>query len=246
MEPFFAFFDLPVQRVLSLFAEKSVFFDKAMGCVVEDDLFKGVALFALFVGAWFSRPAGEAVEKREARREKLFVTFFVTLVAVGLARATQKLLWVHERPVFMEKDRLDALGLHFPPVVDPDFLNTFSSFPSDHAVYFAALATGLWLVNRRLGLLAFLWTVFVIGLPRVYLGLHNPSDVVAGCLLGVLLMLAAQRVVWFQRGARRALAWGRQHEGLFYGGGFFLVVNAALLFDEMRHIASGVLKYLGH
>ena len=67
-----------------------------------------------------------------------------------------------------------------------------SSFPSGHATSSMATAFALWL-NTRKGeyrdLHRWGWVAIVlalmIGLSRVYLGLHYPSDVIVGLLLGV-------------------------------------------------------------
>jgi len=61
--------------------------------------------------------------------------------------------------------------------------NTDGGFPSDHAVVAGAATVGVWLVSRRLGLLAALASV-VMGFARVYIGAHYPQDVLAGFALG--------------------------------------------------------------
>lgn len=59
-----------------------------------------------------------------------------------------------------------------------------SSFPSGHAASAAAFATGLALESSRYGLVA-APVAAAVAFSRVYVGVHYPSDVLAGCALGV-------------------------------------------------------------
>ncbi|MGY0068286.1 phosphatase PAP2 family protein [Streptomyces sp. QTS137] len=62
------------------------------------------------------------------------------------------------------------------------------SFVSDHATLTMALAVGLFLANRRLGLVALVIGVLG-GFIRVYMGVHYPTDVVGGLALGTAVAL---------------------------------------------------------
>lgn len=69
------------------------------------------------------------------------------------------------------------------------------SFPSDHAAFLFALAfIFLFLGYRKLGLSFFVMAI-AISLTRIIVGVHYPSDVLAG--LGIGLIAAA--LIWFFR-----------------------------------------------
>ncbi|HKN50387.1 MAG TPA: phosphatase PAP2 family protein [Actinomycetota bacterium] len=63
------------------------------------------------------------------------------------------------------------------------------SFPSDHAAVAAAVTVGLWLVDRRAGLVAGLLAL-AMACARVYAGAHYPGDVLGGLLVGSLVAAA--------------------------------------------------------
>ncbi|MBR7830719.1 phosphatase PAP2 family protein [Actinospica sp. MGRD01-02] len=63
------------------------------------------------------------------------------------------------------------------------------SFPSDHTTVAVALAVGLWIVSRRLGVIAAILAA-IEGFSRIYLGQHYPHDVLGGAILSTAILLA--------------------------------------------------------
>ena len=68
------------------------------------------------------------------------------------------------------------------------------SFPSDHAVMAGAVAAGVLLAHRRLGLVAAV-AALVMAFSRVYVGAHFPLDVLAGLVLGAVVAAASYLLV---------------------------------------------------
>lgn len=88
---------------------------------------------------------------------------------------------------------------YFYPAARPDSLiqaitplfaygNGIDSFPSGHATFFSALATGLYFYHKKLGVF-FAICAILIGLARVISGVHFPVDILAGFILGALVAL---------------------------------------------------------
>lgn len=49
---------------------------------------------------------------------------------------------------------------------------------------FFAFLTGIWLACRSAGVILLFYVVIAISLPRIYIGIHYPTDVLAGAVLG--------------------------------------------------------------
>lgn len=59
-----------------------------------------------------------------------------------------------------------------------------SSFPSGHAAFYFAIVTVVYLHDKKLGILFFVGS-FLMGIARVFGGVHWPSDILAGAAVGV-------------------------------------------------------------
>ncbi|MDO8564946.1 MAG: phosphatase PAP2 family protein [bacterium] len=93
---------------------------------------------------------------------------------------------------------LIRLFVHRPrPFVDGPItallLETSYSFPSGHSAFFFALSTVVFLYNRKVG-----WWFYagalLIGLARIAAGVHYPSDILAGAVLGIAMGYAVQKL----------------------------------------------------
>lgn len=73
--------------------------------------------------------------------------------------------------------------------------STDPSFPSDHAAFVFAIASLIWLNDRRIGFFA-LGIGILVGISRVFVGIHYPGDILGGLLTG----LTASLLVWNIRG----------------------------------------------
>lgn len=102
-----------------------------------------------------------------------------------------------------------------PPVARLDVAPPTSSFPSGHTAAATALYVGLailmfWIYGRRpvtrVAAVVLCCIPFVVGLSRLYRGMHYPSDVLSGALLGVLWLLVVMTTLLprEQRSTRRS------------------------------------------
>ena len=134
----------------------------------------GLVVFAglLAAGWWIARRDGAPAQMAAALWAPLG-----TLLAVAVNQPIVAL--VHEQRPY---DTLSSILVLATPTTDP-------GFPSDHATMAGAVTVGLFLVNRKLGLVAGL-AAALMAFSRVYVAAHYPLDVVAGLLLGAAVSLA--------------------------------------------------------
>jgi undecaprenyl-diphosphatase len=217
-------FDLQVELFLNPFVNRFHAFDWVM--LRSDGYLKGVVIMLL---AWYAlfEPHGEG--RFRQRSELLLGSTLLSMAAIVAARGLAILLPFRVRPIGSP-----ALDFHLPTGASLRMLG-WSSFPSDHAVLFFTIATGIFFVSRPLGGLALAWVASVICFPRLYLGLHWPTDILAGAALGVSIAQIAG-IPAFREWVRQVTSrWHRDQPGLFFASLFLLSYEISTLFDNVRH-----------
>lgn len=168
----------------------------------------GIVLFAVaLVVAWL---AARHAQDAPARVAAVVWAGAAGAAAVAVAKPVASLV-ARPRPFVA----LSGVHLLVPHVPDP-------GFPSDHAVAAGAVAAGLLLALRPVGLVTAVLAV-VMAFTRVYVGVHYPGDVVAGLALGALVAWGGSVLLGSRMatGARRVAATrlrplvvaGRRHRG---------------------------------
>lgn len=214
-------------------AGQSGVIDKLVYDIADSPLLKGGLFLAFYWYLWFDRAPGRRREVAGALTAAVIVAILSRLVQIGLP--------FHQRPLHTPE-----LGVHLPLGVSPETLNTFSSFPSDHAMLFFALCVPIWRYSRPLGLAAMLWTLVVIGLPRIYLGYHYPSDVLGGAIFGVGLMLLLEPLLLRSGLPDRIAKLAERRPSLFHACAFVVTLELAVLFYDTRHFAMAAAQFGKH
>lgn len=103
------------------------------------------------------------------------------MIAQGLAAAilarfgiVELIRWLWERPRPFVENNVNLLL---------DKINV-AAFPSGHAAFFFALSTVIFLYNKKAGLF-FFFASFLISIARVFCGIHWPSDIIGGAIVGI-------------------------------------------------------------
>jgi len=112
--------------------------------------------------------------EKEWRRRLFFLleAILATLLARGIVTETIRFFYAHPRP----PETLNIIAL---------VEKSGNSFPSGHMAFFFALAMILFYIHKKWGTWLFI-IVGLMGITRVFVGVHWPLDIVGGALVGVL------------------------------------------------------------
>lgn len=221
---------------LNHFAGQNPAFDRFVYNIADSAMLKGGLFMAFLWWQWFRRDAATP-----QRRETILTALAGAIAAIAIARVLQLVLPFRERPLHNPD-----LVLTPPIGLNPDTLDGWSSFPSDHAVLFFALAAAVWRLNRSLGIVALFWSLLAICLPRAFLGYHFATDILVGALIGIITMQAAFAVLRPRLLARPLLRWESAHATSFYCAAFLASLELAVLFQDVRQLVSDSLGLMHH
>ena len=180
------------------------------------------------VAAWYWN-----CEPRSTNRQTIVNGFTGIFLALLLGRILQLTLPFRARPIHTA-----GLDLQLPAAMTPDILGGWSSFPSDHAAVFAALVGMVFALSRVLGRIGLAYAIIVVLLPRVCLGLHFLSDVVAGFAVGAAASWLAQSWPANRFVGPFVERLSLRHPAAFYSFSILLLAQLVQMFGDVRRYSS--------
>jgi undecaprenyl-diphosphatase len=233
--------DVAIYRFLAGFAGNWIL-DSLAGKMEANDLFQGGIFLTAYWYIWF-RPG----RKIDNRRRSVIAVLTGTLLALIAERVVSFIVPFRVRPMFDPSVGHPAYTIPLSPN-----LEAWSAFPSGHATFFFALAFGLAFLLRRFTIPVMLYTAGWICLPRMYLGVHYASDIVAGAAIGMGVAWGSLRSEWLRSVvAGRVLAFMETKPNWFYSAAFLVSFEMAYMFDDIRRVgrtafhAVGFVSYYG-
>jgi len=136
--------------------------------LIVNEYFVPVTLALMILYIWF--------DKTQVKARRVLVTAAFSVGLVNLIIQISNEFIIRARPF----DTMDVNMLFYQPT-DP-------SFPSNAAAVGFALAVSIFLVNKKLGVFSILLASFY-GFSRVYAGVHFPSDVLVGSIIGIVSVI---------------------------------------------------------
>jgi undecaprenyl-diphosphatase len=150
----------------------------AIARLMVSDYFVPVVLSLILLGLWF---AGGTSALRE-RNQRGVMTALLGLALANLTVEAFNQVLFRPRPF----SKLEVSLLFYQP--------TDSSFPANPAALGFAIATSVWLWNRKAGS-AMLVMAAAYSIARVYAGVFYPLDVIGGAAIGTLVSLVTALVL---------------------------------------------------
>jgi undecaprenyl-diphosphatase len=229
-------FDKEILQFFSYFAANHFSINNLVVMLADNDLMKGGVLVTLGWYIWFSDMGQEL--QLQLNRKGIFNTMLYTFVGLFITRVSVHLFPFRPRP-FLNTD----LGLFIPENLNILAFSHESSFPSDHATLFMALSYGIWKTNTKVGLFAFIYSVIFILVPRMYLGLHYPSDILIGSLIGIVCVELGFRFNLSKKLDKYLFLFEENKPQYFYPILFVLSYQIADLFEDSRNLLGFILHY---
>lgn len=218
---------------INQFAQHNHAFDHIVVILIGQEVLQGGYLFVFLWWLWFRNPDAPFDDRVDVIR--IIATI---CIADLLARILQQNLPIRLRPI-----NDPALPFVLPYTEWPSALEHWSSFPSDHAIIYYALATAIWARHRLMGALAFIWITVFCSLARVYTGMHYPGDILGGAIIGIAVMRLSDTwsvPVWLMPLIRRILAWEMRHPAPFYVIAVIGTIEFVTMCDDIRVVGRGL------
>jgi undecaprenyl-diphosphatase len=230
--------DLGIIHFLNRYAGASHVFDTLTVGWAFNDLLKAGPLLLVIFGLWFQPGDGAAIQERRLG--------IVAMLAAACFAAATSVALTHLLP-----DRARPLihpGVNFvlPDGMERTGWDRASSMPSDHAAMYFALAGGLWFASRFCGVLGLIYCILFIAFPRLYTGLHFPSDLAAGAAIGLGFAWLMQRDFIRTHIWRPILDWEARKPHIFYPPMLLLAFTIGDLFRDARDVLHMLTTTLPH
>ncbi len=216
--------DLPVVHALQMLSHHSEIADVVLVKILTRPTFKIFPYIAFTIYVFYCMRG----DRKNAFLCNLAAGSILTMAA---SRLMQNVLPARPRPL-----HANIVDFVAPFGIDDGVLKNWSSFPSDTMALAIAMAMAIFLYSRRFGILFFIWSIAVVGFPRMYAGFHYATDIIGGAILGATVTLLVDKFLR-EKLAKILQYFLTNHAFITNVALILLMFQAATMFDDLR--ASG-------
>ncbi|MBI2995084.1 MAG: phosphatase PAP2 family protein [Candidatus Melainabacteria bacterium] len=223
---------------------RCIFLDTLALIFLSVDALRTAILVALVIGIW---EYGLYKKDINANKRVLAILFSIMLT-LGIIEIMNAVI-DSKRPIVTYESVIKS------PVVTKDIKSLWKdawvrnpkhgSFPSDTVALLSTIAFGLFFWNKTIGIFAILFVLFTGILPRLYFGLHYPSDMLIGVLISFCSTLFIEKVKLFNLLAKQILKVQVRYPYFFGVIGFYLAYIIAEKFILLRKLPVWIKVMLG-
>ena len=126
--------------------------------------------------------------KVKDKRRRIFICLFFAFSAIlsrGLITEIIRFFYSRPRPFAV---------FNLSPLINQ---NPTGSFPSGHMTFYFVLALTVFLLNKKWAW-SFIGGVILMGLARIFVGVHWPSDILGGILIALLSYFITRKILKYK------------------------------------------------
>ncbi len=142
--------------------------------------------FASYLGYFLILAALVLFLKQKKWHEKIYFFSFISLSLIlsrGIIAEAVKFFAERPRPFSV---------LNFQPLIEASGVN--ASMPSGHMAFYFALAIAIFFFNKKIGWY-FLGAAILMGIARIFTGVHWPLDILAGAAIGIASVFLVKKII---------------------------------------------------
>ncbi len=236
--------DIETVKFFNQFCGKSIFLDTLSLVFLSVDALRTAILVAVVIGIW---EFGKTKNDFDSKKKAISILFSIIL-SLGVIEILNAVI-DSPRPIVTYETLINS------PIVSKNTKSLWvdgwvrntkhGSFPSDTVALLAVMAFGIFSWNRLLGIVSILFVVLAGIFPRLYFGLHYPSDMLIGCLVSFLACFITERTKALNPIYERIFEVEKKHPFGFGFIGFYLAYIIADKFILIRKLPLWIKVMLG-
>lgn len=244
LQYFHSNFDLPIVLYFNQHCGKCIFLDTLALIFLSVDALRTAILVALVMGIW---EYGKIKNDKNASKRVIAILFSIVLT-LGIIEILNALI-NSPRPIVTYENLINS------PTITENTKELWKdawarnakhgAFPSDTVALLATMAIGLFLWKRQIGSLAIFFVLVAGILPRLYFGLHYPSDMLIGVLISAFSTFIVEKVKLFRLLIEQILQIEKKFPYAFGFFGFYIAYIIADKFILLRKLPIWIKTMLG-